>query len=180
MNAIIVYKGKYGATRQYANWLGRELGIIVTRAEKIKGEQLKKYDMFLVGSSVYIGQLQIKKWLKRNLEFLRNKKIFFFQVAGTPPQEREKRQGYNLAGIPAELIKDCEFYFLAGRMSVQKLSTWDRFLLKMGARMTKDPVESKRMLTDYDDVKKNNLDEMINGINKYLTPKRTISSLIVS
>ena len=174
MNAIIIYKGKYGATRQYAKWLGKELKIFVKPAESISGEQLKRYDVLLIGTSVYIGKLQIKKWLKKNLEYIRDKKIFLFQVAGTPPEQVNKRQAYNLAGIPTELIDKCEFYFLPGRMFKEKLSWWDRFMLKMGARLVKDPKERITMLTDYDQVKKENLNEIILDINKYCSSKNVV------
>ncbi len=171
MNAVIIYKGKYGATRQYANWLGEELEIEVKPADSISGEQLKSYDVLLIGTSVYIGKLQIKKWIKKNLDFMLGKKIFLFQVAGTPPEQVDKRQVYNLDGIPSELTGKCAFYFLPGRMLKEKLSWWDRFMLRMGARLVKDPNERKTMLTDYDLVKKENLEEMILAVNKHLSSK---------
>ena len=172
MNAIIIYQGKYGATKQYAIWLGEDLELRVQAARIINGEQLARYDTLLIGSSVYIGKLQVRKWLKRNFQFIRDKKIFFFQVAATPPEETEKRQAYNLNGIPAELMSQCSFYFLPGRMCMAKLSWLDRVLLKMGARATKDKEEKKRMLTDYDDVKREHLAEMIAAVNKYFNSRR--------
>jgi hypothetical protein len=39
-------------------------------------------------------------------------------------------------------------------MIMRNLSAWDRFVLKMGARLTKDPAEKKAMLTDFNNVKK--------------------------
>ena len=167
MNAIIIYKGKYGATKQYANWLGQEFKIPVREAGSIRGEQLNYCDALLIGTSVYIGKLQIKNWLKKNLAFIQDKKIFFFQVAGTPPEQVDKRQTYNLEGIPNELMGKCAFYFLPGRLIIEKLSWWDRFMLKMGARLVKDPNERKNMLTNYDQVKKQNLNELILDVKKH-------------
>ncbi|MEO6611654.1 MAG: flavodoxin domain-containing protein [Chitinophagaceae bacterium] len=164
MKAIIIYQGKYGATKQYALWLGRELSLPVRNATYISREQLDHYDTLLIGTSVYIGQLQVKKWLKKNLDFIRNKKIILFQVAGTAPEEKEKRQAYNLAGIPAEIMSNCECYFLPGRMILKDLSWKDRFMLKIGARLAKSKDDKKIMLTDYDHVKKENLSEMLKGI----------------
>ena len=181
MKGIIIYKGKYGATQQYAEWLGEELSLPVVTAQDIKEDQLKEYDFLLIGASVYIGKLQIQKWLKNNLAFIRGKKIFLFQVAATPPEEKEKRQAYNRSGIPEEIIKDCEFYFLPGRMIMQNLSWKDRFMLKMGARLAKDPVAKKTMLTDYDDVRKDNIAEILTVVRNYmqhrLTPVAKISDV---
>lgn len=164
MKAVIIYKGKYGATKQYALWLGHELGLPVRHAPIINGDQLEYYDMLIIGTSVYIGKLQVLSWMKRNLPFLKNKRIIVFQVAGTPPGETEKRQSYNKACIPAEIFPNCEFYFLPGRMIKEKLGWRDRFMLKMGALLIKDPQEKKNMLTDYDEVKKEHLTPLISSL----------------
>lgn len=166
MKAVIIHKGKYGATKQYALWLGHELGLQVRSANIINGNQLDPFDTLLIGTSVYIGKLKIRDWLKENLDFLKNKKIILFQVAGSPPEEKDKRQAYNTASIPASIIGNCECYFLPGRMIIGKLSWKDRFMLKMGARLAKDPKDRKTMLTDYDHVKKENLAELISEMKK--------------
>lgn len=167
MKGIIIYKGRYGATQQYAEWLGTALRMEVWPASKVNTDSLAGYDYFLIGSSVYIGKLEIKKWLKKNLPCFAGKKIFLFQVAGTPPGEKEKRQSYNEASIPKEITGNCDFYYLPGRMMMQKLSWKDRFMLKMGARLTRDPAEKKAMLTDYDGVARENLNGLIAAVEKY-------------
>ena len=52
-------------------------------------------------------------------------------------------------------------------MKMKNLSWWDRFLLKMGARLTKDPVEKKKMLTDFNEVKKENIEPLIESVRKF-------------
>ncbi len=168
MKGIVIYKGKYGATEQYAKWLGQMLSLPVVAGDDINDNQIKEYDFLLIGSSVYIGKLQIRKWLKHNISFISNKKVFFFQVAATPPEEKEKRQAYNQVSIPEELRNKFEFYFLPGRLSMQKLSWVDRFMLKMGARLTKDPKAKKGMLTDYDEVTKDKIFGICAAVKKYL------------
>jgi len=175
MKGIVIYKGKYGATKQYAEWLGEELGLPIVSATEVNGEQLTSYDFFIVGTSVYIGKLQIAKWLKNNLLFIKGKRILLFQVEGTPHEEKEKRQAYNLSSIPGELVSQCDFYFLTGRMIKSKLSWMDRFMLKMGARLAKDPADRKVMLTDYDDVRKENILEIVSAAQKFLQPATTHS-----
>jgi len=168
MKGIIIYKGKYGATEQYANWLSEELRLPVVSADLISGRLLSGYDFFLIGSSVYIGKLQIQKWLRTNLEFIKGKPIFVFQVAGTPPEEKETRQVYNKNSIPAETFSNCRFYFLHGKLVIKELSWKDRFMLKMGARLTKDPAVKKTMLTDYDDVKKENISGLVAAVKQFM------------
>lgn len=173
MRGIIIYKGKYGATKQYAEWLGEELVLPVIASESISRNQLDEFDFLLLGSSVYIGKLQLRKWLKDNLSFIMRKKIFLFQVAGAPAGEKQKRETYNRASIPGEILNSIETFFLPGRMIMKKLSWIDRVLLKIGARFSKDSNEKKSMLTDYDDVNKANIAGMVAGIKSYLQRKTT-------
>jgi len=168
MKGLVIYKGKYGATKQYAMWIGQELQLPVASADRFHIDELPKYDFFILGSSVYIGKLEIKDWLKKNFTVLQNKKIFFFQVAGSPVEQIEKRQSYNKASLPPSILKKTQFYYLPGRMIMRNLSGWDRFMLKMGAKLTKDPVEKKAMLTDFDHVKKEKVIPIMEGVRTFI------------
>ena len=167
MKGVIIYKGKYGSTEQYAQWLGINLHLPVMPADEFPTGKIKDFDFFLIGSSVYIGKLQISKWLKENETLLQDKKIFFFQVAATPPVEKQKLQLYFESGVPESIRQNCQVYFLHGKMIKSKLSFMDRVMLKMGASLTKDPVAKKKMLTDFDEVKKENIAEIVNAALKY-------------
>src|SRR6188474_1044390 len=167
MKGLVIYKGRYGATKQYAMWIGQELQLSVASADRFPVDELPKYDYFILGSSVYMGQLEIKNWVKKNFKILQNKKVFFFQVAGSPPEQIEKRESYNKASLSPDILKKLQFYYLPGRMIIRNLSAWDRFMLKMGARLTKDPVEKKKMLTDFNDVKKENIDPLVTSVRNF-------------
>ena len=167
MKGLVIYKGKYGATKQYAMWIGQQLQLSVASADRFPLDELPKYDYFILGSSVYIGQLEIKNWLKKNFKILQNKKIFLFQVAASPAEQLEKRESYNKASLPEDILKKIQFYYLPGRMIMRNLSAWDRLMLKMGARLTKDPVEKKKMLTDFNEVKKENIDPLVKAVRNF-------------
>lgn len=168
MKGLVIYKGRYGATKQYAMWIGQELQLPVASADRFPVDELPKYDYFILGSSVYIGQLEIKKWLKKNYKVLLNKKIFFFQVAATPVEQIEKRESYNKTSLLPAIVKKSHIYYLAGRMIMRNLSAWDRFMLKMGARLTKNPTEKKKMLTDFNDVKKENINPLVKSVRDFI------------
>ena len=168
MKGLVIYKGKYGATKQYAMWIGQELQLPVASADRFPVDELLNYDYFILGSSVYIGKLEIKDWLKKNFYVLQNKMIFFFQVAASPVEQIEKRQSYNKASLPPSILKNIQFYYLPGRMIMRNLSVWDRFMLKMGAKLVKDPMEKKAMLTDFDHVKKEKVIPIMEGVRTFL------------
>jgi len=171
MKGIIIYKGKYGTTAQYAQWLAEELNLPVLSSEITDEVTLQEYDHLILGTSVYIGKLQIASWIKHNLPFIRNKKIFLFVVAATPPNEKEKLEAYVNSGIPVEIREKCQVYYLHGKMKISELSWKDRLLLKMGAWLAKDPQDRKKMLTDFNSVKKENIKGIITDVKEYAGTK---------
>ena len=48
MKSIVIYKGKYGATARYAEWLGNTLQIPVVDAENIARENLAAFDCVIM------------------------------------------------------------------------------------------------------------------------------------
>ena len=166
MKGIIIYKGKYGATRQYAAWLRDELGLQLVQADHCKSYHIELSDIIVIGTSIYVGKMQVSKWLKKNLDILKKKKVFLFVVCGTAMDETQKLESYLDASMPAELRHHCSTYFLPGRLVYKKLSSWDKFMLRMGAMLSKDPVVKEKMMTDYDSVKKECLSQLLADVKK--------------
>jgi menaquinone-dependent protoporphyrinogen IX oxidase len=164
MKGIIVYKGKYGATRQYAEWVGEELKLPVLVLDNLKIEELLNSDFVVIGSSVYFGKMLLSDWLKKNAKNLQNKIIFLFVVCGTPSSEKEKQQHILEDNLPVSLLNSSRIFFLPGRLIRKELSWSDRLLVKIGASFEKDPVRKKAMLEDIDGVKKENLAEIFTTI----------------
>ncbi|CAL1518875.1 flavodoxin domain-containing protein [Chitinophaga sp. MM2321] len=165
MKGIIIYKGKYGATRQYALWLGTILNIPAVIAGSETADQLNQYDYIILGSSIYIGKLQLRKWIRRHQDLLIKKQLFLYLVAGTPASEKEKLQEYITTNISAEIRTRCNLFFLPGKLEFKKLSLPDKILLSIGSRLAKGGDESI-VTKDYNDVKKEHLSEIINMVTK--------------
>jgi menaquinone-dependent protoporphyrinogen IX oxidase len=164
VNGIIIYKGKYGATEQYARMLAESTGFMIALPETVVEDELDRYDCFVLGSSVYIGKLQLKQFMDDHAGLLRKKILFIFIVCGTKPGDREKTDLIIKQNIPAELKSMARIYFMRGRMNKKKLTFKDGLLLRMGAFFTRNPVDKKNMLTDYDEVSSTNLFPLIQSI----------------
>lgn len=157
LNAIIIYKGRYGATHQYAEWLGEALQIPVACPREISEEKLRHCDFLILGSSVYIGKLELSGWIKKHVNILADKNLILFIVCATPPDETGKLREIELNNVPASIKPGCRVFFLHGKMNMQELSWKDRLLLKLGAQFVKDPEEKKHMLENFNDVRKENM-----------------------
>ncbi|HEY8969523.1 MAG TPA: flavodoxin domain-containing protein [Puia sp.] len=150
----ILYSSRYGATRQYAEWLANELQWPLLLADNTTNKDLAAYDTLIIGSSVYIGRLLIKDWLKKHNPVLGDKELSFFIVCATPASERQQQETIARTSIPHDLIGPENVFFLPGRLTIDKLSWRDRLMLKMGARLQKDPAKKASMLADVDNVRK--------------------------
>ncbi|HEY6504801.1 MAG TPA: flavodoxin domain-containing protein [Chitinophagaceae bacterium] len=177
MKGLIVYKSKYGAAGQYAAWLSNELRLPLMQADDCDEDDIEESNFIIIGSSVYIGKLLIRKWLLQNAFALQKKKLFLFVVCGTEPDEKEKLESYISSSVPGHLRSQCQVYFLPGKMVYKKLSWTDKFMLQIGARLSKEPGAKQKMLTDYNAVKKENLDAILKDIKTYAGPRREVASL---
>jgi menaquinone-dependent protoporphyrinogen IX oxidase len=165
MQGIIVYKGKYGATQEYAGLLAAALDLPVFEST-VTGGQLMKADYVLIGSAVYIGKLQLRNWLIRHEHWLKTKKLFFFIVCGTPASATAKTDKIIADNIPASLQHNAVF-FLKGRMVMSKLSLPDRILLHLGAWLNKVPEQRKAMLQDFNGVGVSCIEPLVQAVKQY-------------
>lgn len=166
MKGVIIYKSKYGATAQYARWLSAELNLDYFETNELDNDDLDEYDYLILGTSIYVGKMLLKNWLKSHLPQILSKKIFLFSVCGTPVDQKNKLNSYVSASVPEEIRNKCDIFFLPGKLKIKELSLLDRFILKIGANLAKGAATKKAMLTDYDAVKKENLLDLINAVNK--------------
>jgi menaquinone-dependent protoporphyrinogen IX oxidase len=157
MKGMIIYKGKYGATRQYAIWLGTALELPIAQAGTEAVEQLADADYVIMGASVYMGKLQMKRWIKDNLTFLSTKKLYLFVVSGTPLDEVNRLQEYVKENVPEELRNRVECFFFPGKLEFSKLSLKDKLLLKIGTWLSSGSRKDKVPLTDYNKVNRLNI-----------------------
>jgi menaquinone-dependent protoporphyrinogen IX oxidase len=174
MKGVIIYKGKYGATRQYAQWLGEALQIPVYAADDAAIGKITQYDFVIGGGSVYVGKWQLKAWVGRQAPALQQKKFFSFIVCGTPASEKEKLRKMAADNIPASLLATTPVYFLPGKVIHRELSWLDRFALKMGARFAK-PEDRKHMLAEFNKVDRENIQGLVAAVKNLQAPVNPVS-----
>jgi len=168
LKGAIICKSRYGATRQYAEWLGDRLDLPIFDPDTDR-PQLKSFDYLLIGSSVYMGKMLIRNWLVKHKDELDTKKIFFFVVCATPASEKEKQEKIATDNIPAELMDEQSVLFLPGRLIIDKLSWMDRWILRLGARLEKDPQKKATMHHDMDGMDRRYLEPLIDSVNALIT-----------
>ena len=161
MKGLVIYKGKYGATAQYAAWLGEALYLPVVDSHHQSAGNLAPYDYLIVGSPVYMGKLLIKDWLEENEWVLLNKKLFIFIVSSVSPEEKARQETVLKNNLPETLVTNATIFFLPGRVVINKLSWMDKLTVRIGAIMEKDPKKKALMRRGFDGVKRENINDLI-------------------
>ena len=75
MKTIVVYKSKYGSSKEYAFWIAEELGCEAVDVKNIKIEKLYEYDTIIYGGGLYAEVINGITLITRNLDKLKDKKI---------------------------------------------------------------------------------------------------------
>ena len=166
MNGIVLYKSRYGATRQYADWIGTDLRLPVIDPERMNEGLLAACDFLLIGASVYNGDLLLKDWLKKNQYHLVNKKLFLFIVCA-PMSDAGKHHQIILDNIPGPIWDVTDIVFLPGRWILRELSVTDGQALEEKARLENDPAKKGALSQDSDDVRKEHIDDLLKKVRSF-------------
>ena len=51
----VIYQSKYGSTRQYAQWIARDLGAQLLERSAVSPASLREYDVVVYGGGLYAG-----------------------------------------------------------------------------------------------------------------------------
>jgi len=164
MNGIVLYRSRYGATRQYADWIAADLRLPVIDPERIDERLLSASDFLLIGASVYNGDLSLKTWLRGNTHHLEHKKLFFFIVCAPSPDVNKYGQ-IIMDNIPGALLRpSTDIFFLPGRWIFSDLSPSDRRALMEKALAESDPTKKAALSQDIDAVKKENVAGLLEAV----------------
>ncbi len=158
MSGMIIYQSKYGSTKQYAEWIAEETGFDIYTSTHCP-DDLQRYDTFVVGCSVVAGSLSLAKWVCKHWATLQRKKvIFFYTNVSADPNELAKILPRN---FPDDMLHKIHAFPLRGRYIFSELTFLDRTLIRAFSTLVKNPEVKRQLLTDYDGVRKENLQALL-------------------
>jgi len=164
MKGAIFFSGKYGSTKQYAEWIGDATGFPVF---DIKDPQANpsQYDFLILGSSIVYYKLTIRKWARTNLDILKDKSKILFSVSGAGPSDKLNR--WVAASFPTELMPQVKHIALRGRLDHSKLGWGLRQILWVASLLNRDPDSSKDERYGFDYMDKSSIDPIVQMVDQY-------------
>ena len=152
MNAIVIYKSKYGSTKQYAKWIAESLSCKAVEAKTLKADDLANYDTIIYGGGLYAEIINGVSLITKNAELLKDKKIAVFSTGITPLDCKDYYDKMVVEknfknGIP-ENVKVFNFM---GKMILEELSFVHKTALKALKKLMsgkENPTEMEKLLVD--------------------------------
>lgn len=144
----IFFTGKYGSTRQYAQWLSEATGLPVFDLNK-DAPNPDDYDFLILGSSIIVMKPTISKWLNANGSQIQDKPVLLYTVSGTEPGH-PNLQKWLRSSLPPEIMENVIYVPLRGRLNMKTLPWLVRISLKIAALMERDTKAKKRMREGFD------------------------------
>lgn len=172
MKTVVIYKSKTGFAKKYAQWLAEALSADIFEASKANIDKLRDYDTVIYGGGLYAVGINGVKFITRNMDQLKNKKIVVFATGVSPSREYdiEKVRDNNFTAEQQQYIK---FFYLRGGFDYSSLTVIDKVLmtfLKWKIKCKKEHTsDEKGMLAVYnkpvDYTIKKNISEIVAYIN---------------
>ena len=157
MKTAIIYCSKHGATRKIAEEMAAGLFLKNVRLYDLNEtsvDDLKQYQVVIIGGSIYFGQIQkkIKTFCNENMEILMQKNLGLFISCLTKEQEQEEFDN----AFPESLRKHAVAKgLMGGELIYKKLSLLEKIAIKF---VGKDS-------TDVHEINYKAIDEFIEKIN---------------
>ncbi len=122
MNTIVIYKSKYGSTKQYAEWIAEELGCGAVSARDINAAELEKYDNIIFGGGMYSESIDGVSLITKNFDKLSDKKVVIFTVGLTDPGHKKYYKSVADRNLSREIQSRVKIFNLPGKMIMEELS----------------------------------------------------------
>ena len=149
MNAIVVYKTKYGSTKTYAEWIAEELSADIRDAKTVKADDLLKYDTIIYGGGLYAEVINGVSLITQNYEKLKDKKLIVYTTGITPPDVKEYYEGEVMEKNFKNGAGNIKIFNFMGKMILEELTPVHRAAIKSLKKIMegkKNPSEMVKLL----------------------------------
>ena len=166
MNIAVIYKSKYGSTKQYAQWIANELDCQMFERSDISPKELSQFDLVIYGGGLYAGAIDGVGLVAKNPP----KQFIVLAVGLTSPETLNHADILN-RNIPQNLRTQTKLFYLRGVLDYERL----KFFHKLGLKVLKTMLSKKTPETRTEDEKM-----MIEAVGEKLdfTDKDSIAPIV--
>lgn len=152
MSTVVVYKSRYGSTKQYAEWIAEELNCEALDAKNVKIDDLEKYDTIVYGGGLYAEVINGVILLTKNMNKLEGKKLIVYSTGITPLKYHEYYDKLVIEkNFNPEMLDKIKVYNFMGKMILNELTLIHRTALKTLKKIMQgkeNPTEMEKLLVE--------------------------------
>lgn len=138
MKTLILYKTKWGSTHEYCEYIHSKVpNSDIFSINEFNMLNLHEYQTVIIGSRVFMGNIEAVSFLTKNWKDLKTKSIYLFAVGLIERNNEASIASYNK--IPEEIRNSIKYIKVMGKVETPKLN----FVEKMAYNMVKSSVEKK-------------------------------------
>ena len=135
----VIYKSKYGSTKQYAEWIADELNASLFEAANIKPAQLLNYDVVIYGGGLYASGINGVKLVTKNP----CKLLAVFTVGAADPKTTDYTNILKKNFSP-ELLSKTKIFHLQGGIDYKKLEFNHKIMMAIAKKFRVDNKPQKQ------------------------------------
>ncbi len=167
MKPIVLYRSKYGSTKNYASWIADELSCKALDAKGLDAGILDDYDTIIYGGGLYAEIIAGVSLITKNIDKLSGKKLVVFTTGLTPTDCREYYDGMVLEkNFKGDIKNKVKIFNFPGKMIINELSLVHKTAIKtLKGIMSKkeNPSEMEKLLINLCDVDADLTDKSLIG-----------------
>jgi len=172
-STVVLYKSKYGASKQYAEWIAEDLGCKALNIDEIQFEDIWAYRTIILGGGLYANNIAGSKWLLKHVDELEGKNIVFYSVGITPLDCRDYYDKLVIEQtFPESFRNKYKVFNFSGKMLTEELTFTHKMALKALKKTMirkENPTEMEKMLVKLCDYNKNEISRnQINELVEYV------------
>lgn len=144
MNQVLVlYSSKYGAARQYAEWLKEALSADCVDIQESGQIDFSKYKAVLFGGGVYASAIEGIQKFRAILPRIGAVPAAVFAVGIAPQEDTDAVQAVKKQNM-TENVSLLHFFYCRGKMDLAKLKFVHRMMMKMMSKSLVKKAEKER------------------------------------
>ncbi len=139
----VLYKSKYGSTKQYARWIAEDTGGDLFELNKVSPGELDRYDTIIMGGGIYAGGIRGLSRMKKIFARFSDKKVILFSVGSSAPGQKNT-ETIKARNLTQEMQTSVRFFYLRGGLDYPAMKTLDRACMNLMASMIRKKDEDAR------------------------------------
>lgn len=127
---LVFYQSKYGATRQYAEWLKDMISCDVKEINEGLPRNIKDYKNIVIAGGIYNGEITGREFLKRNIEAVKGHRVAVLAV-GAEEFYKGLTEALWLYQFK-EFETEVEVFYARGEYDYKNMKFGDRIKIRTG------------------------------------------------